>query len=69
MVKREALRRRKSPYIFTIARCVAERRQRHVARLGLVDLTADEVVAFLDHIEKERHGSIATRNCRLAGPS
>ena len=31
-----------------------------------MDLTADEVVAFLDHIEKERHGSIATRNCRLA---
>jgi site-specific recombinase XerD len=47
-------------------RFVAERRQRNVARLGLADLTAEEVVAFLDYIEKDRGGTIATRNCRLA---
>ena len=47
-------------------RFVAERRQRNVARLGLADLTAEEVVAFLDHIEKDRGATIATRNCRLA---
>src|SRR5437667_10219316 len=46
-------------------RFVAERRQRNVARLGLADLTVDEVVAFLDHIEKDRGGTIATRKCRL----
>jgi site-specific recombinase XerD len=47
-------------------RFVAERRQRNVVRLGLADLTAEEVVAFLDCIEKDRGGTIATRNCRLA---
>lgn len=47
-------------------RFVAEHRQRTVARLTLADLTAEEVVAFLDHIEKDRGGTIATRNCRLA---
>src|SRR5207302_4734619 len=47
-------------------RFVAERRQRNVARLGLTDLTAEEIVAFLDHIEKDRGAAIATRNCRLA---
>jgi len=47
-------------------RFVADRSQRSVARLGLADLTATQVVAFLDHLEKVRGVSIATRNCRLA---
>lgn len=47
-------------------RFAAERQHRHVARLGLADLTEEEVVAFLNHIEKDRHGTISTRNCRLA---
>jgi site-specific recombinase XerD len=47
-------------------RFVAERRHCNVARLGMADLTAEEVLAFLDHIEKDRSGAIATRNCRLA---
>ncbi len=47
-------------------RFVSEHRQRTVARLTLPDLTAEEVVAFLEHIEKDRRGSISTRNCRLA---
>src|SRR5262249_34987966 len=47
-------------------RFVAEHRQRHVARLGLADLAAEEDLAFLDDVEKERAGRLATRNCRLA---
>ncbi|MEO8036104.1 MAG: tyrosine-type recombinase/integrase [Acidobacteriota bacterium] len=47
-------------------RLVAKRRPCAVADLTFVDLTAAEVLTFLDHVEKERHGVIATRNCRLA---
>jgi len=47
-------------------RFTAGRQQRPVAALRLADLTAAEVLAFLDHSEKERHVSIGTRNCRLA---
>ena len=47
-------------------RFTAARQQRPVAALHLADLTAAEVLAFLDHSEKERHVSIGTRNCRLA---
>ena len=47
-------------------RFVATRRKRDVAELGFVDLTGSEVLAFLDHVERERRGSVATRNCRLA---
>lgn len=47
-------------------RFVAGRRRREVAALGFADLTAGEVLAFLDHVERERHGSVTTRNCRLA---
>ena len=47
-------------------RFVAERRRRPVSALTLADLTADEVLAFLSHVESERGASIGTRNCRLA---
>ena len=47
-------------------RFVAKRRQRGVADLVFADLTGAEVLAFLDHVEHERHGTVATRNCRLA---
>jgi site-specific recombinase XerD len=47
-------------------RFVAARRKRDVGELGFADLTGAEVLAFLDHVERERRGSIATRNCRLA---
>ena len=47
-------------------RFVASRRTKSVARLGLTDLTAVEVLAFLQHTEQERKASIGTRNCRLA---
>jgi site-specific recombinase XerD len=47
-------------------RFVAERRRRSVSTLALADLTADEVLAFLKHLESQRRTSVGTRNCRLA---
>lgn len=47
-------------------RFVAKRKDRLVARLSLPDLTATEVLAFLQYAENERKDSIGTRNCRLA---
>jgi site-specific recombinase XerD len=47
-------------------RFVAGLRRRPVSALTLADLTADEVLAFLRHVESERRASIGTRNCRLA---
>jgi site-specific recombinase XerD len=47
-------------------RFVAGHRHRPVSALTLGDLTADEVLAFLRHVESERGASIGTRNCRLA---
>src|ERR1700674_1450261 len=47
-------------------RFMAAQQQRPVAALRLADLTASEVLTFLDHSEKERSVSIGTRNCRLA---
>ena len=47
-------------------RFVAARTTKSVAKLGLTDLTAVEVLAFLQHTEQERKASIGTRNCRLA---
>ena len=48
-------------------RFVAARKTKTVAKLGLTDLTAVEVLAFLQHSEQVRKTSIGTRNCRLAG--
>ena len=47
-------------------RFVAEQRKRAVAKLTVEQITAEEVLAFLDHCEQERQVSIGTRNCRLA---
>lgn len=47
-------------------RFVAERQKRAVAKLTVEQITANEVLAFLDHCEKERKVSVGTRNCRLA---
>ena len=41
-------------------------KRREIAKLSLVDLQAAEVLAFLEHLEKDRKASIGTRNCRLA---
>ena len=47
-------------------RYVATRRGRSVSALSLADLTGDEALAFLKHVETERCDTISTRNCRLA---
>lgn len=49
-----------------LLRFVAERRRRPVARLDLDDLEPEAVVAFLQHLEDDRHNSVSTRNVRLA---
>lgn len=45
---------------------VAKEARRPISRLTLEDLTLERVLAFLRHIEQDRHNSIATRNQRLA---
>ena len=47
-------------------RYVAARRQPLGERAQARRLTAEEVLAFLKHLETERHDTIGTRNCRLA---
>ena len=47
-------------------RFVAAQKTKSVAKLGMDDLTAVEVLAFLKDIEQVRKSSIGTRNCRLA---
>ena len=49
-----------------LLRFTSEHRRRAIAELSLTDLQASEVIAFLDHLEKNRKVSIGTRNCRLA---
>lgn len=49
-----------------LLRFVSQRIHREVAALSLTDLDANEVLAFLQHLENERKVSIGTRNCRLA---
>jgi site-specific recombinase XerD len=47
-------------------RFAADRHHRPVAKLALEHLSAEHVLAFLDHAERDRSVSIGTRNCRLA---
>jgi site-specific recombinase XerD len=47
-------------------RFTANHQRRSVPSLRLEHLTATEVLAFLQHLEKENKASIGTRNCRLA---
>jgi site-specific recombinase XerD len=47
-------------------RFVAAHKKKSVARLGMDDLTAAEVLGFLKDIEQIRKSSIGTRNCRLS---
>ena len=47
-------------------RFTSKRNRREITKLSLTDLQADEVLAFLEYLEKERKVSIGTRNCRLA---
>jgi len=45
---------------------VAERRGKSLKKLGLEDINADAVLAFLNHREAARGNSASTRNSRLA---
>lgn len=47
-------------------RFVAGAKKKSVAKLALSDLTAEDVLAFLENIEQVRSASIGTRNCRLS---
>jgi integrase/recombinase XerC len=47
-------------------RFAAKRHHRSVSQLSLQQLNDTTVLAFLDHSELEHHGSIGSRNCRLA---
>ncbi len=49
-----------------LLRFLAVRHGREVVNLELQHLRADDVLAFLDHLETERKNSVATRNARLA---
>jgi integrase/recombinase XerD len=49
-----------------LLRFLASRHRRGVIALDLPDLTTSAVVAFLDHLETDRHNSAVTRNARLA---
>jgi site-specific recombinase XerD len=39
---------------------------RSAATITLADITPDLIIAFLDHLERERHNSVRSRNARLA---
>lgn len=45
---------------------LADSQNRNVSSLTLDDIVADQVLAFLDHVETKRGNSVATRNQRLA---
>jgi site-specific recombinase XerD len=47
-------------------RFAAARTRRPVCDLQVEDIGDTAVLAFLDHTERDRHGSVGTRNCRLA---
>jgi integrase/recombinase XerD len=44
----------------------SERTKKRPAQLRIEELDRDMVLAFLDHLERERNNSVRTRNCRLA---
>lgn len=45
---------------------LGQSRQKPPVALSLTDLDAPVIAAFLDHLEKDRHNSIRTRNARFA---
>jgi hypothetical protein len=47
-------------------RFVAQRLKRRVSALRTEDFTERMLLDFLQHIERDRHGSVGTRNCREA---
>lgn len=49
-----------------LLRFLARRDDREVVTLDLDELDPDSVLEFLEHLERERHNCVATRNNRLA---
>jgi site-specific recombinase XerD len=49
-----------------LLRFLAERHGHDVVQLDFDDLSPDSVIAFLAHLEENRHNTAATRNARLA---
>lgn len=45
---------------------VSRVRETPIDRLRLTDFDADLIGAFLQHLERDRHNRVSTRNCRLA---
>ncbi len=45
---------------------LASRRRGYLDRLSLEEMTVEQVMRFLDHLETARHNQATTRNCRLA---
>ena len=43
-----------------------ERRGKAPAAMALADVTPELIMAFLDHLERQRHNSVRSRNARLA---
>jgi site-specific recombinase XerD len=52
--------------LILLLRFLAAQRKRQVCDLDLNDIEPDRVLAFLNHLEQERHNSVPTRNVRLA---
>jgi len=52
--------------LILLLRFLATSHGRPVAALDLGDIQAEDVVAFLDSLEHERHNTVASRNVRLA---
>jgi site-specific recombinase XerD len=49
-----------------LLRFLAELHDRDVVKLDFGDLSPDSIIAFLAHLEDDRHNTAATRNARLA---
>ena len=49
-----------------LLRFVGERSRKRIVDITLADLSADTVLAFLQHLEDVRKVCVGTRNCRLA---
>jgi site-specific recombinase XerD len=49
-----------------LLRHLAESTQRQVSQLAYEDFTPEAILTFLDHLERQRGNSTATRNARLA---
>lgn len=49
-----------------LLRFLISHREKPVAELDLPDIEAEDVIAFLDYLEEDRHNTVATRNVRLA---